>query len=376
MANLDRDHYLDKQGLQTLINDLETSIVAEEYSSSTTYALGSYCIYNNLLYRCTTAITTAEAWNSNHWTQIVLADDVELKTSIQAITTAQWEALSPAEQASGSYVITDATTTPLTAEYVPYDNSSSGFAASNVQDAIDELSETLFDYVEDESGDHIFDEDGEPIFGESTSGGGGGASAVTELTDVLLDNPTDNDLLVYDSNLSDGKTWKNAKKIVTCTKSQFDSWSANNSFPYTDCKYIVTDVNNLNTTSADIPYDSTNTASVKDKLDSKQNALSYTTILDESFTSSTTYSYTGKSVTCPIGHTYIVRARCSYSNSAPQEIGASNSSTASDFYRTYARTDKACEIIFVLTEGESAYIWTKYASAASNTIRISVIDIT
>lgn len=304
MANLDRDHYLDKQGLQTLISDLETSIVAEAYSSSATYALGSYCIYNNLLYRCTTAITTAENWNSAHWLQIVLADDVELKTSIQSITTTQWEALSPAEQASGSYVITDAQTVPLTAEYVPYDNSSSGFTASNVQDAIDELSETLFDYVEDESGDHIFDEDGEPIFGESTSGsggnadyveitqaeydqlsyaekhngkmyfitdgqgGGGGASAVTELTDVLLNNPTDNDLLVYDSNLTGGKTWKNAKKIVTCTKSQYDTWVANDSFPYTDCKYIVTDVNNINNpTAAEIPYDSNNTASVKDVLD-------------------------------------------------------------------------------------------------------------
>jgi len=238
MANLDRDHYLDKQGLQTLINDLETSIVAEEYSSSTTYALGSYCIYNNLLYRCTTEIDTAEAWNSNHWTQIVLADDVELKTSIQAITTAQWEALSPAEQASGSYVITDATTTPLTAEYVPYDNTTSGLLASDVQDAIDEL---------------------------STSSG---ASSVAQLEDVQLSNLSDNDLLVYDSNLTGGKLWKNAKKIVTCTKSQYDTWVANDSFPYTDCKYIVTDVNNINNpTAAEIPYDSNNTASVKDILD-------------------------------------------------------------------------------------------------------------
>jgi microcystin-dependent protein len=92
-------------------------------------------------------------------------------------------------------------------------------------------------------------------------------NTIAGMTDVRLTSPTDNDLLVYDSNLSGGKTWKNAKKIVTCTKAQFDAWSANNSFPYTDCKYIVTDVNNLNTTSADIPYDSTGTDSVKDVLD-------------------------------------------------------------------------------------------------------------
>lgn len=80
-------------------------------------------------------------------------------------------------------------------------------------------------------------------------------NTIAGMTDVQLTSPTDNDLLVYDSNLSGGKTWKNAKKIVTCTKSQFDAWSANNSFPYTDCKYIVTDAPNTNGTSEDLSYD-------------------------------------------------------------------------------------------------------------------------
>lgn len=128
---------------------------------------------------------------------------------------------------------------PTDASHVSYNNSISGLSATNVNSAIDELSQSS------------------------------GASSVAQLEDVQLNNLSDNDLLVYDSNLTGGKLWKNAKKIVTCTKSQFDTWSANDSFPYTDCKYIVTDVNNLNTTSADIPYDSTGTDSVKDVLDSK-----------------------------------------------------------------------------------------------------------
>lgn len=37
------------------------------YSSSSTYSVGDLCIYNNKMYVCITAITTAEAWNSNHW---------------------------------------------------------------------------------------------------------------------------------------------------------------------------------------------------------------------------------------------------------------------------------------------------------------------
>ena len=60
---------------------------------------------------------------------------------------------------------------------------------------------------------------------------------------------------------------------VLCTQSQFDNW-LNTSFPYTDCAYIITDASNLNTTAADIPYDSTNTASVWDKMEKKVNRAS------------------------------------------------------------------------------------------------------
>lgn len=40
------------------------------YSSSSTYALGDKVRYGKKLYKCTTAITTAEAWTAAHWTQI------------------------------------------------------------------------------------------------------------------------------------------------------------------------------------------------------------------------------------------------------------------------------------------------------------------
>ena len=52
--------------------------VAAQYSSSSTYAVGDYVIYNGSLYRCTTAITTAETWTSAHWTAAVLGDDITL----------------------------------------------------------------------------------------------------------------------------------------------------------------------------------------------------------------------------------------------------------------------------------------------------------
>lgn len=60
-------------------------VVASAYSAAKTYKVGDYVLYNSNLYRCTTAITTAEAWTAAHWTQIVLADDVtDLKTDFNA----------------------------------------------------------------------------------------------------------------------------------------------------------------------------------------------------------------------------------------------------------------------------------------------------
>lgn len=40
---------------------------AEEYDPAATYAVGSYCTHDGKLYRCTTAITAAEAWSAAHW---------------------------------------------------------------------------------------------------------------------------------------------------------------------------------------------------------------------------------------------------------------------------------------------------------------------
>lgn len=62
-------------------------VVASAYSASATYKVGDYVIHNSNLYRCTTAITTAEAFTAAHWTQIVLANDVsDLKTDLLEVS--------------------------------------------------------------------------------------------------------------------------------------------------------------------------------------------------------------------------------------------------------------------------------------------------
>lgn len=49
-------------------------IVADEYSTSSTYAVGSYCLHDGKLYVCVSAVTTAGAWNSNKWEEVSITD--------------------------------------------------------------------------------------------------------------------------------------------------------------------------------------------------------------------------------------------------------------------------------------------------------------
>lgn len=72
--------------MQTNIDNakLEKTAVSDIYSSSSTYAVGDYCIYGNTLYKCTTAISTAEAFNSSKWTAVTVAEELENKLGINA----------------------------------------------------------------------------------------------------------------------------------------------------------------------------------------------------------------------------------------------------------------------------------------------------
>lgn len=69
------------QTLTEAVNEILTDIsgfadnLSDEYDPTATYAVGDLCIHSNTLYRCNTAITTAEAWNSIHWTQTTVDEN-------------------------------------------------------------------------------------------------------------------------------------------------------------------------------------------------------------------------------------------------------------------------------------------------------------
>lgn len=76
----------------------ESSIIkkiAPAYSSSSTYASGDLCIYNEYLYRCNTAITVAEAWNAAHWTAINYAGGCQARLGTISLPKASWAGAGP-----------------------------------------------------------------------------------------------------------------------------------------------------------------------------------------------------------------------------------------------------------------------------------------
>lgn len=47
-----------------------------DFSTSSTYQVGDYVMYQGKLYKCTTTITTSGAWDSTKWSLAILSDDV------------------------------------------------------------------------------------------------------------------------------------------------------------------------------------------------------------------------------------------------------------------------------------------------------------
>lgn len=61
---------------QGVPGEVPAASIAPAYDASSTYAVGEYVMHNNSLYRCTTAITTAEAWTAAHWTAAQIGEDL------------------------------------------------------------------------------------------------------------------------------------------------------------------------------------------------------------------------------------------------------------------------------------------------------------
>ena len=72
----------------TAITKTTNVIGYDEYSNTSTYAVGDYCIYNNKLYVCNTAIGTAENFDSSKWTETNIEEIISsIENNIESMNT-------------------------------------------------------------------------------------------------------------------------------------------------------------------------------------------------------------------------------------------------------------------------------------------------
>lgn len=53
----------------------QQAAVAPQYDALATYAVGDYCLFSGLLYRCNTAIDIPEEFTEAHWTDVSVMDE-------------------------------------------------------------------------------------------------------------------------------------------------------------------------------------------------------------------------------------------------------------------------------------------------------------
>jgi hypothetical protein len=87
--------------------------MAAAYDDTQTYNVDDFCIYGEVLYKCTTAVTVAEAFDSTKWTQTTAAENFGSggggNANERVLTTAEYNALSEAEKMNNTtYYINDA----------------------------------------------------------------------------------------------------------------------------------------------------------------------------------------------------------------------------------------------------------------------------
>lgn len=79
--------------------------IADEYDSTSTYSVGDYCIYGGVFYRCTTAVTTAESFDSTKWTTTQVGDELlDIEADIPKI----WDKLGTATLDTDADNVSDA----------------------------------------------------------------------------------------------------------------------------------------------------------------------------------------------------------------------------------------------------------------------------
>lgn len=143
--------------------------VAPEFDEAATYSVGDYVMHDGLLYQCNTAISTPEYWYASHWTQTDVVSNLG---------------------GTGGATIDDTTT-----------STTKTWSSNKINTELGTKQDTLTAGTGISITNNVI----------SATGGGGGASNLTDLGDVSVSSPSDSQILRYNS--TSGK-WENSNEQI------------------------------------------------------------------------------------------------------------------------------------------------------------------
>ena len=68
--------YRDANGNEQLVS-MSNNIIANYYDNTSTYEVNDFVIYDNTLYKCITAVDTAEDFDSEKWVATTITDEIK-----------------------------------------------------------------------------------------------------------------------------------------------------------------------------------------------------------------------------------------------------------------------------------------------------------
>ena len=94
------------------VADFANQNLADEYDSTSTYAVDDFVMYESALYKCVTAVSSAEAFDPTKWTQVVVTDEMGSggggNANERVLSYAEYQALSEAQKMNNTtYYIYD-----------------------------------------------------------------------------------------------------------------------------------------------------------------------------------------------------------------------------------------------------------------------------
>lgn len=146
-SSSDNKLWIDTDTTEEGIEVAEMDDIVAKYNATSTYPVGSFVNYDGHIYKCTTAITTAEAWDSTHWTITTIGDalkslDAQKQDALTFDNSPTANSTNPVTS-GGVYTALDGKQNTLTFDTTPTASSTNPVTSGGIKTALDAKQDNL-----------------------------------------------------------------------------------------------------------------------------------------------------------------------------------------------------------------------------------------